>query len=601
MWRTFFYSLLGISLFMPMSLLTTEASRAETPMVSDTPHKKLIELGWDIPDTAFLRQNYTIMEQTTPFDGVIYELAQVVPSDGQTSQKQSSQWLWDAAPWERQTFQPAIDDLQSCAFQQFTDNFIRINFSPATVAWNDDDGWKTIMQKVALCAWVAKTSGCTKGLAPDFESYGSELFRYHPDSGLSFQETVAFSRRRGAEFVTAIASEYPDAIVLCLWMNSINVSAGRNDTPETILESAGYGLLPAFINGMLDAAPRTMRFVDGCENGYYYDGEEAYARSALDMLLWTGPAMRLIAPENRTKYRTQVQAGFGFYLDMYSNPKGNHYYREAHEGETRFDRMTANLDAALSASDEYVWVYGEKYRWWTSGTLEKPAFNPDPEPTLWQEFFPGVSDAFWAIKNPRIAGKRALQTLLETGTAENLLTNPDFREPTSDGNQPLNWGNWQHEKTSHGTFGWEKRENGVGGAAVMRNVEDGCFIQAITIQPNGRYAVTATAKLYGNGQPRLVVRWQTSDGAWCCEDRDATFVAEVNEIVNETSTSAISGANPIEMNDPDTNPVEREYTMTGYVKVPTGAGKMVLLLSIAHQRSDADRCAFENAAIYLID
>lgn len=579
MWRSV------LTLFGSVCFLGCGLCWAETPTVVEAPHKKLIELGWDIPDTAFLRQNYEKMEQTTPFDGVIYELAQVAKRDGQEPQKQSSQWLWDATPWDRATFQPAIDDLKSCAFKQFTDNFIRINFSPATVAWNDDAGWKTITQKVALCAWVAKASGCTKGVAPDFESYGSELFRYHPDSGLSFQDTVAIARQRGAEFVTAIASEHPDAVVLCLWMNSINASAGRSDTPDAILESAGYGLLPAFINGMLDAAPTTMRFVDGCENGYYYDGEEAYARSALDMLLWTSPAMRLVAPENRTKYRTQVQAGFGFYLDMYSNPKGNDYYREAHEGETRFDRMVANLDAALSASDEYVWVYGEKYRWWMAESSEKPEFSPEPESVLWQTFFPGLSDAFWAIKDPRIAGKRALQTLLEAGQAVNLLKNPDFSESTSDGKEPLNWGNWQHEEVSHGTFGWEKRENG--GVAVTRNVENGCFIQAVEVQPSERYAVTTTAQIIGHGRPKLAVRWQKSDSTWCCEDRDVTFVSEPRDTADAPNAL-------------EANAVEQKYTMTGYVKVPAGAEKMVLLLSIDHQRAETDRCAFENAAVYRI-
>jgi hypothetical protein len=54
-------------------------------------------------------------------------------------------------------------------------------------------------------------------------------------------------------------------------MNSINLKAGASDAPQTILASAGYGLLPAFVDGMLNAAPPTKLLVDGCENGYYLD------------------------------------------------------------------------------------------------------------------------------------------------------------------------------------------------------------------------------------------------------------------------------------------------------------------------------------------
>src|SRR5690242_19773114 len=36
--------------------------------------KKLIEFGWDEPDTAYLRQHIAVMEQT-PFDGCVYHLS----------------------------------------------------------------------------------------------------------------------------------------------------------------------------------------------------------------------------------------------------------------------------------------------------------------------------------------------------------------------------------------------------------------------------------------------------------------------------------------------------------------------------------------------
>ncbi len=66
--------------------------------------------------------------------------------------------------------------------------------------------------------------------------------------------------------------------------------------------------------------------MDGCEEGYYKDSENEYQRAAADMRQWNGPVARLIAPENRRKWRAQGQAAFGFYVDMYLNPPGNQYY-----------------------------------------------------------------------------------------------------------------------------------------------------------------------------------------------------------------------------------------------------------------------------------
>lgn len=37
-------------------------------------HKKFIELGWDIPSTSMLRELWREMEQTTPFDGVMFKV-----------------------------------------------------------------------------------------------------------------------------------------------------------------------------------------------------------------------------------------------------------------------------------------------------------------------------------------------------------------------------------------------------------------------------------------------------------------------------------------------------------------------------------------------
>lgn len=85
-----------------------------------------------------------------------------------------------------------------------------------------------------------------------------------PDKGLSFAETATLARRRGAQFARGIAAERPNAIILTLFLNSVLSRAGQADNPDDLLAREHYGLLPASLNGMLDAAPPELILVDGC-------------------------------------------------------------------------------------------------------------------------------------------------------------------------------------------------------------------------------------------------------------------------------------------------------------------------------------------------
>ena len=76
------------------------------------PRKKFIELGWDIPSTALLRENWREMERATPFDGVMFK----VEARDEQGRALSSEAIWDGRPWKREWLQEALADLRSCRF-----------------------------------------------------------------------------------------------------------------------------------------------------------------------------------------------------------------------------------------------------------------------------------------------------------------------------------------------------------------------------------------------------------------------------------------------------------------------------------------------------
>ena len=133
--------------------------------------KKLIEFGWDEPDTAFLRRHIEQMEQT-PFDGVVFRAAATTPEG------KPADFLWEA--WGRRAFTeadlaPALADLRAMRFRRFTHNFLRVNTTPGDVDWFDD--FSAILTNARLAATVACAGGAA-GVLFDVEQYRAPLFDY---------------------------------------------------------------------------------------------------------------------------------------------------------------------------------------------------------------------------------------------------------------------------------------------------------------------------------------------------------------------------------------------------------------------------------------
>lgn len=535
--------------------------------------KKFIELGWDMPDTTFLRSHGREMEQEGPFDGVIFRV-EARTDDGR---KVSTASGWNREPWKREWFHAALADLKACQFSRYTHNFIQFNATPKILAWDDDEGWGALADKLRICAWLAREGGA-KGIAPDFEPYGENQWKFDPTKGHTFAATAALARLRGAQCIRGLAAEMPEAVILTLFLNSVVLQAGRVDDPNDLLAREPYGLLPAFFNGMLDAAPPGMVIVDGCENGYYLDSVEAYQRAALDLRSWSGPAIKLIAPENRAKYRQQVQAGFGFYLDMFVNPPDNSYYRPPLDG-SRLKRLSRNLRAARDSADEYVWIYGEQCRWWSGLAKDKPwreeqLKNTAGKGRIWEEVLPGISRVIQWAREADAAARAEIAELKSRNAATNMAVNADFREkPHSGGTLPPGWSAWQDEKHPTGKFTWD--ESVGNGAARAAKVAWGCFIQSISAAPGQVFVVQAACRARGATTPGLTIRWQTTDHKWICEadDRPLTFPLGTGDWRNAF----------------------------GVVTVPPGVGQLVVLLDVRGQVTDDDVCWFDNVEVYRLE
>src|SRR2546430_8736393 len=106
---------------LPLVVFATAASSLKA--ADSAPAKKLIEFGWDEPDTAFMREHIAEMEKT-PFDGCVFHVNYVKPDGG----KGDFMWeCWGSNAFTQNQLKPSVDDLKATHFNRFQHNFLRFN------------------------------------------------------------------------------------------------------------------------------------------------------------------------------------------------------------------------------------------------------------------------------------------------------------------------------------------------------------------------------------------------------------------------------------------------------------------------------------------
>jgi hypothetical protein len=359
-------------------------------------------------------------------------------------------------------------------------------------------------------------------------------------------------------------------------MNSVCGHAISQADAQAILQRNGYGLLPAFVDGWLDGALPSMVFVDGCESAYRYNSPIEYLEAGN---LIRNTCQALVSPANRAKYRAQVQASFGIYMDAYWNPPTSPWYIDG-LGGPRVERLRKNVKTALRVADEYVWVYGEKNRWW-------PTRNGSVNKETWDEALPGCEKALALSRDPVAWASAKMAEMKGKGSLVNLARNGGFSEEKcqnahggedtwKEGHPPAGWSSWQ-DKSSRGNFLWD-RETGLSakGSAKSGSSKNGCFIQGCEVKPGEVYFVSAWECTQGSGSVHLRVRWQSPEGKWIHENLDSILV-------------------------PGRTADKSWYEMSDVVEVPDGAGKLLILLGVNDQVTAEDVAWFDDIQLYKLD
>jgi hypothetical protein len=316
--------------------------------------RKLIEFGWDEPDTGFLRMNQKTVEHM-PFDGCVFH----VSASGKTKGTENFTWLcWSKRQFTDAELSAAFEDLRSISWKRFRSNFLRFNVTPADLDWFDDH--EAVLANASLAARLAREGHC-QGILLDTEQYERALFNYNVQRDTarkSWQDYARQACRRGRELITALQRGYPDLTVLVTFGPSLLWKQSNKGTKP--LAECRYGLLVPFFDGLIEGVEGKTRIVDGYELSYGYKTREQF--SVAYEAIATDAAGLMADPAG---YQRVVSPGFGLWLDHDWRKRG----WKTDKPEANYfspDQFQVAVRAALERADEYVWVYTETPRWWTN-------------------------------------------------------------------------------------------------------------------------------------------------------------------------------------------------------------------------------------------
>ena len=313
-----------------------------------SPKKKLIEFGWDMPSPEELQQNLAAWEKL-PFDGIAVRLSK-------------GKEIFTKTPFPDADYQNQRDILSTLKFSTLTDNFLVIwGTADEGWLWTNDADWQSAQTNIANFARTAAAGGF-KGILWDSETYGYSPWVYlvdrYPNQSFDAVQEVVF--RRGASFVTTLQAEMPDVQILALWLiGSVLDQRKWNDDPT----QGNYALYGAFISGMYSVIDGKARLIDGNESSYYYLGASdfdkagAYLKTGIQYLL---PAGQAAAAEKFSLGQAVYADGV---LNLWRSTRFIGYYMA--DETDRMNLYKYNLYNGLRTTNEYLWLYNENMNWGT--------------------------------------------------------------------------------------------------------------------------------------------------------------------------------------------------------------------------------------------
>ena len=299
--------------------------------------------------------------EAAPFDGCVFHAV----AQAASGKSESFTWLgWGHRAFTRDELKSASGDLASINWSRPRHDFLRFNVTPADLDWFDDHA--AALGNARLAAELARAGRC-QGILLDTEAYQAKLFDFstrRDSRSRGWSDYASMARRRGRELMAAFQEGFPGLTVL--WTFGPSLVWRQSDGGKKPLEQCRDGLLAPFLDGMIEGAREPSKLVDGHEMSYGY---QVQSRSCVPgrQSQSTRRAFLSTDPDTVSSSRPRSESG--------STLTGKRKAGTPPTSSETTSRPTAwnRACAAIEQSDEYVWIYTEKPRWWSEkGSVDLP-------------------------------------------------------------------------------------------------------------------------------------------------------------------------------------------------------------------------------------
>ncbi len=543
--------------------------------------------GHAMVDTQSLRANLETVEKAA-FDGVIIN----VNPDWQHEHpkfKINRNWTWGGRPARTvEDYAQAIADLKDIAartrqlkhnlmlYALRTDN--SFEKGAANIDWLEDD-WSIVANNAFVAATICR-EGQLDGIWFDFETSGGGPFNWFRwrKTQASYEHYAKVVRQCGREWMAAACRAKPDIVVMISHgYGDIRAFGGDSES----LKTANYGLMPPFMDGMLEGCTPQATIVHGGEATYSHMTYGAFkhyvdVQRIATLRMTTVPELA----KKHFRYATSLWPDFrsdrdGF--DMADHSR-NHFTAE---------KLRHGFHNAMAASDKYVWTWDMKVHWWpTYNATGRNMRNADERRVFPAAYMQALADSRQPLDlawTPGLddQGKYPSPTI-DDSPLKPLLEKYDVLADMKDGWQfaldPDDTDNWGVEFTDHEIFAgrwkpidigdwWENRGHPYNGLGWYRHT----FIVPSASRDKRIYAVIAGVK----------------DTANVYATKPATRGKQVGKVSN-----AAPGGTPAVIDITDAIDLAAENVLSIRVNNPSGPGGLIGPVMIVAGRNSAGKHAY---------
>ena len=464
-------------------------------------NRKVIVAGWEFNHLRLedFLANAEALDRTVA-DGFVL----AIPDNPSVGRNFGNATLMTEPLWREDLLEDVVQQLKEMAkHKSMRHSFLKGLKVPTDLRldWRDDRAWAIVSNNVSTVAKIARRAGLP-GIHMDVEDYWRKRQFFHIETDPPIKELRKMARQRGREIFTEVFRAYPDITVFSYFGVSA-IFFMQQERSAQALSDGKRDILPAFINGMLDVMPPTARFVEGMENAYQFDyAKKDFLTAKTRIYNWYLP---LIEPENRAKYLSQVSMGFGLFLDMYVNGKDNNWHF-GDIGGSRLEYLRRNAAQALSATDEYIWFWGERGMWidWNEQSL--PRVHKGARKGRWDRLIPGgLNECLAILKDPSRNLLPKIEKAIAGGELKDIIGNPScsFKTGLKPGVHPdrlpspyMSWQRNPPKGTEKSLIGTDATVgDGDLSSLFIKGVNGGCVHFSVdSVKPGGYYYVKARVK-----------------------------------------------------------------------------------------------------------